>query len=79
MVLGVPEARVAELIDVLCQGKRVVQRVGRCETVGNGRLVENRKTKWTRGTHANWMSADEDRRVSAPMAGTFEWLGRPIG
>jgi len=40
-VLGVPEARVAELVDVLGERERVVEGVGGRETGGDGRLVKD--------------------------------------
>ena len=41
VVLGVPEARVAELVDVLGERERVVEGVGGRETGGDGRLVKD--------------------------------------
>ena len=50
VVLGVPEARVAERVNVLGEGEGVGESVGGCEAGGDGGLVENRKAKRTAHT-----------------------------
>ena len=45
VVLGVPEARVAEGVDVLGEGERVREGVGWGEASGDGRLVEDREAE----------------------------------
>ena len=66
VVLGVPEARVAELVDVLGEREGVVEGVGGREAGGYGRLVEDREAKrpgWGGRAHWHWMSGGRDRRV----------------
>jgi hypothetical protein len=40
-MLGKPETRVAPALGVLCEVKRVVERIGRCGAFDHGRKVQN--------------------------------------
>ena len=76
MVLGVPEARVAEAIDVLGEGERVREGVGGRKAGGDGRLVENGEAELAgRRTHRDWMRGRQNGRGF----GTFGRQERPMG
>ncbi len=61
VVLGVPEAGVAESVDVPSERKGVREGVGWGEPGGDGGLVEDGEAKllWLSRAHGDWMSEKE--------------------
>ena len=78
VVLGVPEAGVAEGVDVLGERKGVRESVGGCEAGGDRGLVEDGEAKlwWLSRTHGDWMSQKEYGR-GRRLVETFVNRGRP--